>query len=226
MSKGVWRCRSRARSRPIALAATVLLAAGGLGCGPRFNADFVRTGPIPVQTTPAGRLTSGPTPLTLSSIRRLSPSPRSAVLRILFDTEWGFFSSATARQHPAIRRAVGISALEDGFRQVRNNVLLAQPVVSSQRRYGKGVVVSIKMLTSDSAPYHELFALVRRRGRWMEAYNTLLLLGVAVHAESKVQSLEKPLSDTALRAGGVAVRRYRKVASQLLGAPLPGPATP
>lgn len=204
----------------------VLSTIGGLGCAPRVNDDMVRTGPIPVEITPAGRLSSGPTPLTLSTVGRLPSSPRSAALRILFDTEWGFFSSATARQHPAIRRAVGISALEDGFRQVRNNVLLAQPVVTSQRRYGKGVVVSIKMLTSDSAPYHELFALVHRRGRWTEAYNTLLLLGVAVHAESKVQSLEKPLSDTALRVGGIAVKRYRKVASRLLAAPLPGPATP
>jgi hypothetical protein len=205
-----------------ALLAGVILASG---CG-SVSSRVVRTGPLPVSTTPDGRLNSGPLALTLADVTRFPPdSPERVVMRILFDIEWGYAADAVVRVDPAIVRAVGATELISAFRLLRGMIVAGYPVIGRLQFFGRGVVVNVNVLSSDHAPVHHVFVLRRVGGHWSDVYDSTLLSGVAFAAENRIQSLGRPLSQRALNAGNQAEVSYRRLASSLLrGGPLPGPS--
>jgi|RhiMetdeSRZDD1v2_1073273.scaffolds.fasta_scaffold140379_4 hypothetical protein len=206
-----------------AILAGVILVSG---CASGVSSRFVRTGPLPVATTPDGRLSSGPVALTLADVTRFPPhSPERVVMRILFDIEWGYASDAVVRVDPAIVRVLGAKELMSAFRLMRGMIVAGYPVIGRLGFFGKGVVVNVSLLSSDHAPAHHVFVLRRTGGHWNDVYDSTLLSGVALAAENRIQSLSRPLSQRAFNAGNQAQVFYRKRASSLLrGGPLPGPS--
>jgi hypothetical protein len=208
---------------PVALVAGVILASG---CASEVSSRVVRTGTVPITTTPDGRLASGPSALTLADVVRFPrDSPERVVMRILFDIEWGYVPDAVLRVDPAVVRVFGARRFSSAFRLLRPTIVAGYPVIGRLQFFGRGVVVHVNLLTSDRPPAHHVFALRRVGGHWSDVYDSTLLLGVALAAENRIQSLRRPLGQRAMVAGNDAQIHYRKLASSLLqGGPLPGPA--
>ena len=168
------------------LAAIAAIAVLLAGCSDDdTSGEFVRTGPVPVETDDHGRLNAKPSPLTLADVaRQPEGSPQRPVLELLFSAQWGYLPAVPDRYDPRIVSGLGRRQIVQAYGRLGKTLVETRPELRESRREGDDAFVSVELLTTEDGPTEESFVLARRRGDWKVVYDTLLARSLAANAAS------------------------------------------
>jgi hypothetical protein len=197
-----------------ALAGAALIS--GCNSGGDSSGAMVRTGTVPVRTTPSGRLTSEPSPLTLADVGRFPVgSAQRAVMQLLFWGQWGNLPAVAASYDARVVQHLGESTLRETYDWLASSLVATRPLIAGARRSGPYTFVAVELLTKDNPPTHDSFLLRPVAGGWSVVYDTVLDRALNGYTTQRVAADPNHPSARAQRAGAAAAKAYRDLAPTL-----------
>jgi hypothetical protein len=200
----------------VAAIAAALLSGGCSVSDDESPDEMTRTGPLPAEPGPDGRLDADPSPVTLKDVGRQPPgSPQRVVMQLVFFVQWGNLPATTDLYDARIVAGLGRDRIVNGYGWLSPTLGFTRPQIRDTRTEGENAFVNFELLSKRFPPTRETVVLRRRGKDWRIAWDTLLarsLSGVAL--ASQAPNPAKP-NLSARRAAEAEERRYRTLAASV-----------
>ncbi len=135
-------------------------------------------------------------------------------MRLWFFGQWGSTPSVVEFYDERTSDVVDPGMIAGAYNQARSEMLASTPRVQDVTRGPRGTLVTLELLSRDSAPVRESFLVQRQTGGWRVLHDTFLERNLASYAQAFAQNRLAPgrerADPRALRAGFDAAFEYRR----------------